>query len=809
MNVPNLVFLLCLLVSLTSWSQSSIEGIILDTNEDPVLYANVSLHAAMDTTLLKVEVSDEDGHFYFDHVNAGNYLLKISYVGFSDLLKELSIEDNVNTDMGRLQMDAEGVDLQTATVTASRVMVEVKPDRTVFNVEGTINSAGDNAIGLLRKAPGVVVDNNDNITVLSRSGVLVYIDGKILPLQGEDLSNYLQNIPAEQIDRIDIITNPSARYEAEGNAGIIDIRLKKNENEGANGSISSNISRGQLTRGNINVSGNYRNKKVNLFGNAGYNGGSNFHTIDFESYQNGLKLDETNYFDRSWNSYDYRIGIDFMASDHSTLGAIISTRDNRGMSVGDNRIVIAQQGANTLIDSILIADSDSDFDRRQLTFNLNYRYAKEKTTLNIDADYGKYRNDNLRFQPNRYYDANGENLLTEVISSFDTPRDIDIYTLKVDLESAIGKGILATGTKLSQVSTDNTFLFYNVVSGADLLDSRRSNQFDYHEMVYAAYLNYNSSLSEKWKISAGLRAEYTDATGDLQAFDKELEEPPVEFSYLSWFPSAGITYQLSQQNTLSLNYGRRINRPDYNVLNPFNNQLSEISFEKGNPFLQPEIVNNLELGYTLKYRYNFKIAYSKTIDQITRLIAPSESDVRANFITWENLASQKIFSANISAPFQVTKKWSAYINVSASYLDNQADYGNGAIVDVQAATYNVFQQHTFDLPYGFKGEISGWLAGPGVWGGVFRYNEQWSLNLGLQRKFFKNKVNIKLSAQDLFYTSGWDGYSDFNGLYSEGFGNWDSRQVGLSLSYNFGNQNVKSRKRSTGLEEEGKRVGSQ
>lgn len=395
-----------------------------------------------------------------------------------------------------------------------------------------------------------------------------------------------------------------------------------------------------------------------------------------------------------------------------------------------------------------------------------------------------------------------------MINSFDTPRDIDIYTFKVDFESNLGKGKLGIGSKLSKVGTDNTFLFYDVLNGDDILNDQRSNQFDYDEMVTAGYVNYSRPLGEKWNFTAGLRAEYTDATGDLQAFDPELQEPPVEFNYLSWFPSAGLTYQVSQQNTLSLNYGRRINRPDYNVLNPFNNQLSELSYEKGNPFLQPEIVNNLELGYTLKYRYNFKIAYSKTIDQITRLIGPSETDDRASFITWENLATQKILSANISAPVQIMKKWNAYFNLSASYLNNQADYGGNAIVDVQAGTYSIFQQHTIDLPKNFKAEVSGWFSGPGVWGGVFRYDPSWSLNLGIQRKFFNDKLNVKLSAQDIFYESGWEGYSRFNGLYSVGNGNWDSRQVSLSLSYNFGNQNIKARRHQTGLEDESKRVGN-
>ncbi|MEM9822970.1 MAG: outer membrane beta-barrel family protein, partial [Bacteroidota bacterium] len=264
--------------------------------------------------------------------------------------------------------------------------------------------------------------------------------------------------------------------------------------------------------------------------------------------------------------------------------------------------------------------------------------------------------------------------------------------------------------------------------------------------------------------------------------------------------------QVAPTHLLALNYGRRINRPDYNVLNPFRYQLSQLSFEKGNPFLRPEIVNNVELGYTLAYRYNFKLAYSRTTDQITRLIGPDDVDPRASFITWENLAQQTVFSMNISAPVQVKKWWSAYFNFSASHLDNQADYGEGAIVDVQAFTYSIYQQHTFELPGGFRGELSGYFSGPGVWGGVFEYETSWSLNIGIQKKFMQDRLNIRLAGSDLFFESGWDGVSRFNGLESFGSGRWDSRRITLSANYRFGNNNVKSRKRKTGLEAEADRL---
>jgi len=800
--------LLCL--CLAGWAQTaSIQGQLQDEAEAAVAFANVALYTSADSTLAKVETSDEAGVFALKGLSAGNYYLEATFVGFANLYKtNIKLRDGQQLDLGVLRFTATGVDLQEVSVTARRAMVEVKPDRTVFNVQGTINSVGSDAISLLRKAPGVTVDNNDNVSVLGRSGVLVYVDGKRLPLSGQDLSNYLQNLPAEQIDRIDIISNPGARYEAEGNAGIIDIRLKKDKNLGANGSVTGTFSQGRYGRGNLSTNGNYRNKLMNVFATAGLGGGDNYNENVFQSFQNGLFLDEIMDNRSSWENYNLRLGTDFFLAEQHTLGFLVSGRYMEGNRNSLNRIALSQQTAPAQVDSILVANSRADDIRQQQTYNLNYRFDNGKgRTLNIDADYGNYENDSERLLPNRYYDAKEENLLTEIINSFDTPTDIDIYTFKVDFEDQLWGGKMSLGSKLSRVVSDNTFLVYDVLNGTPEQNDRSSNLFDYTENVYAGYVNYARQLGEKWSISAGLRAEQTDATGDLQAFLPELQEPPVELNYLSWFPSGGLTWQAAQNHTLALNYSRRINRPDYNVLNPFNNQISQLSYEKGNPFLRPEIVNNLELGYTLAQRYNFKLAYSRTVDQITRLIAPDENDPRAGFITWDNLAEQTIFSFNLSAPVQFAEKWNSYFNVSASHLDNQADYGEGAVVDVQAFTYSIFQQHTITLPMGFQGEISGYYAGPGVWGGVFEYESSWSLDLGLQRKFLQDQLNARLSVSDIFYETGWDGFSEFAGLYSEGSGRWDSRRVSLSLSYSFGNQNVKSRRRKTGIEEEADRVG--
>lgn len=804
--------LLWLSATLTLSAQTaSIRGQLQTAGAEAVGFANIGLYNAADSSLYKAGTSDEAGIFNLMGLGAGLYYLKAVGIGVGSFQQSgIQLQENQALDLGVLSITDKSIKLEELTVTASRVMVEIKPDRTVFNVEGTINSAGSDAITLLRKAPSVTVDNNDNISVLGRAGVLLYVDGKRMPLTGEDLTTYLQNLPAEQIDRIEIITNPGSKYEAEGNAGIIDIRLKRDKNLGANGSVNATYSQGFYHRANLSGSGNYRNKRFNAFGNAGLGDGGGFNNMNFLSYLNGLEQDEINNRRNTWDNYNYRVGADFFLGNKHTFGFLVGGTQNDRLSRGYNRITLAQASTPELIDSILVANTTDNNRRQQQTYNLNYRFDNTKgRSLNVDFDYGNYQNDSKRYQPNRYFNATEDAVLTEIINSFDTPSDIDIFTAQADYEDKLWGGTLGTGAKFSQVVSDNTFLFYDEPNGTPVRNDKRSNLFKYDEKVYAGYVNYARKLGKKWNFSAGLRAEQTDASGDLQAFLPELEEPPVLLNYLSWFPNAGLTWDLAPKHSLALNGGRRINRPDYNVLNPFNNQISQLSYEKGNPFLRPEIVNNVELGYTLAYRYNFKLAYSRTTDQITRLIAPDEEDPRAGFITWANLADQTVFSLNVSAPVQLFKWWNAYFNLSGSHLDNQADYGDGGVVDVQAFSYSIFQQHTFDLPLGIKGEISGYFSGPGVWGGVFIYETSWSLNMGLQRKFLRDCLNVRLAADDLFYETGWDGYSDFNGLLSYGGGRWDSRRISLSLGYRFGNDNVKSRKRNTGLETEAGRVGGE
>ena len=807
--MKRLVFLTALLYSsVCVFSQYSLTGNVLDDSGAALSFANVALYQAEDSTLFKVETTDDAGDFSLFNVPAGEYDLVVSYVGAPEL-RHSRLHVTGDLDLGTLSLLAAGVELDAATVTARRALVEVKPDRTVFNVQGTINAAGNDGLDLLRKAPGVSIDNNDNISVLSRTGVLLYVDGRKIPLQGNDLSNYLRNLTAEQIERIDIITSPGARYEAQGNAGIIDIRLKRAEDEGANGSLTAAVSQGRYARYALNAGGNYRTARYNLYGNAGYSYNQSFSNSDFTSTQRGFVLVDDLYSVPVLRTPSVRAGLDVYLNERHTLGVLYSGQFEDGLREVDNSTDIYREtvfNASGAPDSILRAAVNDDGQHNQQTFNLNYNFAVgEGRNLNVDVNYGRYDHANDIDQPNRYFSPDGSPLSVSD-NSFRTPIEIDIATARLDYEFPVGSGAASAGMKYSGVETSNSFLFYQGLAGNRTLVVDRSNSFRYDEKVIAGYASYDGKISDAVTYSAGLRVEATDASGELLAAGSAGQESRTDFDYLSFFPNAGISYATEGGNALNLRYGRRINRPDYSNLNPFRVQLNELSYRRGNPNLQPEKVNNLELGYVLGGRYNFKLAYSRTDDQVAQLFSPDDSLTLAGYETYDNLARQTVVSFTASAPVQVTEWWQAYVNATAGYISNEADYETGGTVNIDLFNYRFYNQNTFTLPAGFTGEITGQYIGPGVGGGIFVYDGFGLVNLGLQKRFLQNALTVKVSASDVFYTSIINGASDFNGLYAQGRVAQDSRRIALSLSYNFGNQKVTSRRRDTGLEEAAGRV---
>ena len=798
-----------LILSAQAQEYGKIQGRVNDPDENPRSFATVLLLKAADSTLAKTGFTDEAGQYVLAPLDAGSYLLQVRFTGLRTYESTpIALAQGQSLELAPIQMAALETELEAVQIEAKKPLVEVKPDMTVFNVADNAIGIGENALELLRKAPGVLVDNNDNILLMGKSGVRIYIDGKPSPLTVADLAAMLKGMQSAQIEAIEIITNPSAKYDAEGNAGIINIRLKKDLSLGTNGSFTLGYAIGRYSKYDGSLNFNSRSKAMNVFGNYSGGQGQTYSYTNFFRKQSDQVFDQRTDNISQFQNHNFKLGTDFFLSEKHTLGfmvnGFISDNENRSLSLTPISRESTGEALNTLA-----ARNENQSENRNINGNLNYGYkGSSGTTLNIDLDYGRFRLAGDSYQPNFFLAPGTSDTLISNIFAIYTPTEIDIYTVKADYERSAFKGTLSAGVKVSYVETDNVFNFSNVVDGAPVLNRDRSNEFKYDENINAAYLTYQRQI-EKWNLQVGLRAEQTNTRGQLISL-QQTGLDTVTRNYLNLFPTAGLTYAHSPQNSFRVNYSRRIDRPRYQDLNPFVYQLDQLAFQQGNPFLRPQYTHSIQLTHTYKYRFNTSISYSLTDDFFTQIT--DTFDNRASFISQQNLNSREVISANFSAPVSIAKWWSTYTNLNVSRTQNKGDFNlpgeEGKEVNVARTTFNVYQQHTFALPEGIARGFSGFPRPPPLGGATPLPRRFWGTNAGLQTPLLKKRATLKLSVTDLFNSMQWQGVQDFGGLYFVASGGWESRQFRANLTYNFGNAQVKgARNRKTGIQDESNRVG--
>ncbi len=783
---------------------TKISGLVTDSKYKALPAVTISLLYAKDSSIVKVDVSDKEGKYEIATSKAGEYLLSFSAIGYEKKFSKnytLSEAQTVQAETIAL-VDASKI-MQGVTVVSKKPLIEVKADKTIFNVEQSINATGSNALELLQKSPGVQVDNNDNISMKGKTGVRVYVDSKMMQLDTKDLAAYLKSINSNDIEAIEMISNPSAKYDASGNAGIINLRLKKNKKYGTNGSINLGFVQGFTPKGNGSLNLNYRDKKINLFGNAGTNIAINRNAIDLYRIQKDTLYDQSTTMKSDDKSVNIKAGADYFINSKNTIGIMATTNFSNSEWRSNGSTNIFYNPTNNFVKR-LEAINTIPGKRTNANFNFNYRYADTSgREINFDADYGFFRGTGRSYQPNNYY-GNNNNFLYSVINRNYTPTDIDIYTVKIDFEQKLGKGKLGYGAKTSFVTTKNTFDFFNDIAGVSVKQLDRSNSFTYKENVNAGYLNYQRLLSEKWSLQTGLRLEQTVSDGSLTRADGIVQaDNRVKRNYTNLFPSAAVTWSINQKNALNLTYSRRIDRPTYQDLNPFENKLDELTFEKGNAFLRPQYTNNVELTHTFMGFINTTVGYSHVKDFATQA---TDTAGNTTFVQQKNLAEQQIISFNIGAPTPIKKWWDGYINFWVNTQFYEGVIGTNKVKE-KVPSYGTYIQQSFKLGKDYTAEISGWFNGPSVWGGTWKTKPQGAVDIGLQKQFLNKAATVKIAATDIFFTAPWQAINNFGGLYIKGGGNWESQTFRVSFSYRFGSAQIKSnRERQTGLENEAKRI---
>lgn len=794
-------------------SPSKVSGQINDNNGKPIAAATVLLQRAKDSGLVKTAVTNATGAYEITPVKAGTYFVSATSAGMKKTSSPVfEVKENENVTAPSLTAQAAPKELSGVTVTAKKPIVEVKADKTILNVEGTINAVGNDALELLRKSPGVMVDKDDNLSLAGKNGVQVYIDGKPSPLSGADLAAYLKSLQSVQIESIELITNPSAKYEAAGNAGIINIKLKKDKTIGTNGNVNAGYNIGVYAKYNGGFSLNHRNKKVNLFGNYNFNTGINESIFKLYRTQGDTIFDQNQRIvSRNKYGHNYKAGADFFINKKSTIGFIVNGNISDNVLETEGPMQIIYQPTNT-VDRLLIASGDNDSKRSNVNANINYRYAVASgTELNIDADYGNFSIRSNQLQPNDYYNAGGNIKLYSNVYRMISPTDIDIVSVKTDYERNFYKGKLGIGAKIGYVKTDNDFKRYDVKNGVDIYDKDKSNRFKYTENINAAYVNYNRAF-KGFMLQVGVRVENTISDGrstglqwDNTTLTYKNYDSSIHRNYVDVFPSAAVTFNKNPMSQFGLTYSRRIDRPAYQDLNPFEFKLNDYSFMKGNTNLKPQYTNSFGLTHTYKYKLNTQLNYSHVKDIFTQI--PDTTEGSKSFMSKRNLATQDIISLNISYPFQY-KWYGFFVNVNSYYSKYKANFGGGdRNVDLNVTALSFYMQNSFNLGKGYKAELSGFYNSPTIWQGTFKSIAMYSIDGGLQKTIFKGKGMLKASVSDIFRLMKFKGNTNFTGQFTEASGRWESRQFRLNFTYRFGNAQVKAaRQRKTSIEDEKNRT---
>ena len=773
--------------------------------------ASVSLLKASDSSIVKLDATDASGIYKFEHITSGSYLIMATNVGYAPVYSAPFDYTGGDFKVNDLLMEKASTQLAGVVVTAKKPLVEVKPGKMVVNVEGTINATGNDGMELLRKSPGVLIDKDDNISMAGKNGVRVYIDGKPSPLSGSDLASYLRSLQSADIEAIELITNPSAKYEAAGNAGIINIRLKKNKAFGTNGNITlgANAATYGMYNGGFNL--NHRTKKVYIFGNYNYSQGlrynkqSIFREVADSTFD---QLGDTKMYNKNHN---FKAGADYFIDSRNTVGVMVNGNISDNNMKNPSNMLISYAPTNTP-DRNLNTNTNTQRDQRNINGNVNYRYADTSgRELNIDLDYGYFDISGNQFVPNIYTRVADSSIVGRNIYRIITATNIDIYSLKLDYEQPFLKGKLGYGGKLNFVNTGNDFINYDANGAHEVLDTGKNNYFKYKENVNAVYANYNRSY-KIFSYQVGLRVENTHSNGtstglvwndQTQSYSTPFEGT-VKKNYTDFFPSASFTYNKNPQNQWSISYSRRIDRPDYSDLNPFEFRLNDYLYGKGNTNLNPQYTNSITLTNTYKFKLNTSLSYSHVKGMFVQLL--DTIDQTKSYQTTENLANQDVFSLNVSYPFTY-KTYTFFSNLTANYSLYDADFGAGKEINAKNFNLQYFMQHSVKFAKKWTAEVSGLYLSPFIWAGTFKGKSMGFVSTGLQRTVLKGNGTIKASVDDIFKTMRFKGDMNFSGAYTRVLAQWDSRQFKVNFTYNFGSKQIKSaRQRKTGLEEETKRA---
>ena len=797
----------CLLLSVPlagrAQAPAAVRGRVADPAGAPVELATVTLHRAADSVVVKTEFTDAAGAFELTAAAGRRYLVSVAQVGYRRSWSPVFELSAAGLALPPVRLAAsEATALKEVTVTGRKPLYEHKADRTVVNVADSPLSAGATTLDVLGRAPGVTTDAANNLALRGRTGVLVVIDGKRVPLAGAELADYLRALPAEQVQSVELITNPPASFDAQGGAGVIAINLKKDQRLGTNGSANLSYGRGHYGKFVGGLALNYRRKGLNLYGNYTYNDRRGFNLLDFDrqyaatavlaAARSQVGSDQLSHL----RSHAAKLGLDLTLSKRTTLGAAVTG--------------LASLANNDIQSNILLTDltgqlpqrsssaTAQDVRRPNGSANLNLRHAfadsAAAATLAFDADYARYHSTRL----------------TDLVTYFEAPTqpgllhgdqrsNLDIGALKADYSRPLpGRARLEAGAKVTRIASDNDVQFVRTMDGARAPDPNISLRFRYHENVNAAYATLRGTRAGT-QVQAGLRAEQTNSLAEV------VDGTSRERHYLQLFPNLVLERNLNKDNALALTLARRIDRPSYGQLNPVRLYVDATSYSAGNINLVPQTSYNAELTHTYRGKYSAALAYARTSQPFVLVSQPAPDGNRLVVNQPVNLSRQDFYTLTLTAPLEPAKWWTLYAS-GIFYYNRYLGNLNSTALDRGQVACNLTLNNSFALPGGWAAELNGFYESREV-GGFQRLRARGQVAAGLQKSLWHKQATLRLTMSDIFYTTPLRVTSTYVN-FSEFFRARQDARVGtLAFTYRFGNGKVAAaRRRAAGADEELRRA---
>ncbi len=797
-----LVFTACLsCVSLKA--QNNISGLVTDSTGAGFPFVNIALLNAADSAQVKGTISDEQGHYDFSTIKTGTYLLKFFSVGYAvQYSQELSMDSTSTISLPPFALRSSGVNLNEVSVTAIKKVIEFKNGMTVLNVENSIMASGNTVLDILKRIPGVTVDNKNNISISGKQGVRIMVDGRMQQVSMEQLVSMMSAMSADQLSKIEVIKNPPVKYDAEGNAGLINLVTKKVNSRGYSGSISYNPGMGQRFGNSVYATLNFKSNKLTVFSNINPMYKTFYDRYDYHkavTYKGNTTLfDHTGDHENLRKYISGKIGADYALTKKTTIGLSVTNTINNTRPVEHGYVAINGYNDVGFDHYYYLTDEKAVWTNPAYNLYAEHKFDTLGTSLSLSVDYAGFKNTSDRKSESVFLKNDDTGAKPSQIYTSTNNGHIDIFTQKLDFQKYLKPSwLLETGAKTTFVKNKTDFLFnrQDTVTGIYYSDTSFSNNYRYHETLLAGYLNFRKEF-KKGSLGFGVRAEHTEITGNNLTNGFKLTR-----NYLNFFPNVSFDYQLTGKHTIQFNYGRRLDRPDYSQLNPFRRFEDQYAVGAGNPYLNPQYSDNVDLVHVYNQWLTNSIGYAYLSNVFTGISYQNDSTKVTTF-TEVNLDKASYVYYNLFLQKQIKQWWNVEFSLNLFYVSFKSKLA-GASLNTGALSANIYMNHDFVLPNNFKIQLTGHYNAPNRQGP--NYNKaNGSCDFGIKKALLNSKLNIMFQFMDMFYTDISRSVYDFDNQYYTFNSRPDTRRFRLTLSYKFGKMNIRVDEKHSNEQENGR-----